>query len=228
MHMHMHMHLLHMHMPPHMHACAFCGENMSRTRCGNMSRFLLLLMLQAFQQRADGLFQPLGTGLSARPRVGLLRAAPPPPPPPRGGLTPVMSGDDDPKDESHDRLMLLQSIRSQPQSTFAQKHAPFIQVAGMLFLAAILRDGMLNVGRGKRTRVWLGQKDADQPTVDLNFPQLPWIGAAVGAPCAAAVACAWLVTRSAMSCPKWAGRWFWARHGALLPPSATCPCATQL
>ena len=158
MHMHMHMHLLHMHMPPHMHACAFCGENMSRTRCGNMSRFLLLLMLQAFQQRADGLCQPLGTGLSARPRVGLLRAGPPPPPPPRGGLTLAMSGDDDPKDESHDRLMLLQFLRSQPVggSTFAQKNAafiqPFIQGFFLLFLAAILRDGLLNVGRGKRTR----------------------------------------------------------------------------
>jgi hypothetical protein len=73
-----------------------------------------------------------------------------------------MSGDDDHNNESHDLLtsirLLTQSIRSQPVggSTFAQKNAafiqPFIQGFFLLFLAAILRDGMLNVGRGKRTR----------------------------------------------------------------------------
>ena len=174
-----------------------------------MSGFRLLLMLQAFQQRADGLFQPLGTGLSARPRVGLLRAAPPPPPPPpRGGLTLVMSGDDDPKDESHDRLMLLQFLRSQPVggSTFAQKNAAFIlgfsSVLSSLFLAAILRDGMLNMGRGGRTRVWAGSgasRRISRPSIRCSVPQLPFT-------CATAVACAWLVNRSAMSSPKWAGR----------------------
>ena len=188
----------------HMHM-----HNAHATTVGNMSRFLLLLMLQAFQQRADGLCQPLGTGLSARPRVGLLRAAPPPPPPPpRGGLTLVMSGDDDPKDESHDRLMLLQFLRSQPVggSTFAQKNAAFIlgfsSVLSSLFLAAILRDGMLNMGRGGGTRVWAGSgasRRISRPSIRCSVPQLPFI-------CATAVACAWLVNRSAMSSPKWAGR----------------------
>ena len=96
------------------------------------------------------------------PHSRALRAVAPPLLPglrgaPWGGLTLVMSGDDDHKNKSHDLLMpVTQSIWSQPVggSTFAQKNAAFIQpvIQGLfvLPLAAILRDGMLNVGSGRR------------------------------------------------------------------------------
>ena len=178
-----------------------------------------MLMLQAFP-RADGLCQPLGIGLNARARVSLLprvcyhHAGPPPPPPPRGGLTLVMSGDHNPKNDSHDLLALVaQSIRNQPVggSTFAQKHAPIIlgfflllsSTLSSLFLAVILRNGILNVGKGTRTRVWLGGKLQDKPVVEVRFPQLPF----VVIPFSVAT-CAWLVIhpRGVISCPNWAGR----------------------
>jgi hypothetical protein len=77
---------------------------------------------------------------------------------------------------------------------------------------------MLNVGRGKRPRIWLwGKQQEERPAVDLLFPQLPlaWIGACVGA-------CAWLVARSAMSCPKWAGHWFLDSRHARRPSASFC------
>ena len=172
-----------------------------------------MLMLQAFP-RADGLCQPLGIGLNARARVSLLprvchhHAGPPPPPPPRGGLTLVMSGDHNPKNDSHDLLALVaQSIRNQPVggSTFAQKHAPIILGFFLLLSSVILRNGVLNVGKGTRTRVWLGGKLQDKPVVEVRFPQLP--GPFVVIPFSVA-ACAWLVIhpRGVISCPNWAGR----------------------
>ena len=179
----------------------------------DMGRVMLLLMLQAFQQRADGLCQSQSQPPLPRVHVPPHRTSGPPPPPElRGGLTLVMSGDDDHNNESHDLLtsirLLTQSIRSQPVggSTFAQKNAAFIlgfsSVLSSLFLAAILRDGMLNMGRGGRTRVWAGSgasRRISRPSIRCSVPQLPFT-------CATAVACAWLVNRSAMSSPKWAGR----------------------
>ena len=172
-----------------------------------------MLILQAFP-RAAGLCQPLGIGLNARARVSLLprvchqHAGPPPPPPPRGGLTLVMSGDHNPKNDSHDLLALVaQSIRNQPVggSTFAQKHAPIILGFFLLLSSVILRNGVLNVGKGTRTRVWLGGKLQDKPVVEVRFPQLP--GPFVVIPFSvAACACLFIHPRGVISCPNWAGR----------------------
>ena len=117
-----------------------------------------------------------------------------------------MSGDDDGENESHDlRMPAVQSIQDQPVggSTFAQKNAAFILgaaigclgvtlPASILFLAVVHRDAVLNVGRGKRTRISLwGKQQKERPAVDLLFPKLrfAWAGACV-------VACAWLLTSS--------------------------------
>jgi hypothetical protein len=127
-------------------------------------------------------------------------------------LTLVMSGDHNPENDSHDLLALVaQSIRNQPVggSTFAQKHAPIISpiISGFfLFLSSLLlRNGILNVGKGTRTRVWLGGKLQDKPVVEVRFPQLP--GPFTVIPFSVA-ACAWLVfhPRGVISCPNWAGR----------------------
>ena len=143
---------------------------------------MLMLMIQAFQ-RADGLCQPLEVGLNTRvshlPRVCRHHAAPPPPSPPRGGgLSLVMSRDDDPKDESHDAMKLVetQGLQNQPVggSPFAQQQwlGSIIQVFGFLVLAVILHDGMLNVGKGKSVLVPWG-KQKDTPQIEVSFPQLP-------------------------------------------------------
>ena len=120
-----------------------------------------------------------------------------------------MSGDDDGENESQDlRMSAIQSIQDQPVggSTFAQKNAAFILgaailfgkvgvmlPASILFLAVMQSDAMLNLGRGKRTRISLwGKQQEEQPAVDLLFPKLrfAWAGAYVVA------CCAWLVTSS--------------------------------
>ena len=81
----------------------------------DMGRVMLLLMLQAFQQRADGLCQSQSQPPLPRVHVPPHRTSGPPPPPElRGGLTLVMSGDDDHNNESHDLLTSIRLLTHSP------------------------------------------------------------------------------------------------------------------